>query len=109
MTNYNNATCRICGKGYHRCNCHTEGSWRKVTDTSEHYQIFCVIRDYVNGVINANKAYALLVKLDLSDKDGFVDDKKKVIDEIINKKKASEKKIEDGAKKVADRITKATK
>lgn len=109
MTNYNNATCRICGKGYHRCNCHTEGSWRKVTDTSEHYQIFCVIRDYVNGVVNANKAYALLAKLDLSDKDGFVDDKKKVIDEIINKKKASEKKIEDGAKKVADRITKATK
>lgn len=109
MTNYNNATCRICGKEYHRCNCHSEGSWRKVADTSEHYQIFCVIRDYVNNVISANKAYSLLSKLDLSELDTFVNDKQLVIKEIMDKKKASDKKIEEGAKKVANTITKVTK
>lgn len=109
MSNYNNATCRICGKGYHRCNCRSEGNWRKVTDTSEHYQIFCVIRDYKCGIISANKAYTLLSRLDLREKDTFVADKIEAIDEIMNKKKASDKKMEDGAKKVADTITKVAK
>ena len=105
MSNYNNSTCRICGKEYHRCHCSSEGSWRKVTDTSEHYQIFCVIRDYTNGVITASKAYGLLTKLDLTEKDSFVTDKKAVIDEIFNKKKTVDKKIEERAKQVAKTVT----
>ena len=105
MSNYNNSTCRICGKEYHRCHCSSEGSWRKVTDTSEHYQIFCVIRDYTNGVITVSKAYSLLSKLDLSEKDSFVDDKKAVIDEIFNKKKATDKKIDERAKQIANTVT----
>ena len=105
MSNYNNSTCRICGKEYHRCHCSSEGSWRKVTDTSEHYQIFCVIRDYTNGVITVSKAYSLLSKLDLSEKDSFVDDKKAVIDEIFNKKKATDKKMDERAKHIANTVT----
>ena len=105
MSNYNNSICRICGKGYHRCHCSSEGNWRKVTDTSEHYQIFCVIRDYLNGVITACRAYSLLSKLDLSEKDSFVDDKKAVIDEIFNKKKTTDKKMDERAKKIDNTVT----
>jgi len=104
MSNYNNATCRICGKGYHRCNCHAEGSWRKVTDTAEHYQIFCVMRDYNNGIIDANKASALLDKMDLSEKDSFRESVKETLTEIASKKKVVEKKIEAQAKQIANNI-----
>lgn len=87
-----NSHCRICGKGYHRCNCHSEGSWRKVTDTSEHYQIFCVIRDYRNGVISAFRAKNLLAKMDLRERDSFVENVRQALDEIEAKtsKKATE-------------------
>jgi hypothetical protein len=50
-----------------------------------------------------------LSRLDLREKDTFVADKIEAIDEIMNKKKASDKKMEDGAKKVADTITKVAK
>ena len=104
MSNYNNSTCRICGKGYHRCNCRSEGSWRKVTDTAEHYQIFCVVRDYNNGIIDANRASSLLEKMDLSEKDSFKESVKDVLTEIASKKKVVEKKIEAQAKQIANGI-----
>ena len=104
MPNYNNSTCRICGKGYHRCNCHSEGSWRKVTDTSEHYQIFCVIRDYRNGVISASKANTLLSKMDLREKDSFVPNVKEAIAEITSKKKSLDKKSEENKKEIVNTV-----
>lgn len=79
---YLNSFCRVCGTPYHRCNCKSQGSWRKVTDTAEHYQIFCVIRDYLSGIIDANKAKSLLSKLDLSEKDSFRDNIKETLAEI---------------------------
>ena len=69
MKDYNNAFCRVCGSEYHICNCSSKESWRKVADTAEHYQIFCVVRDYVNEIIDADKANALLGKLNLSGSD----------------------------------------
>lgn len=87
MGEYNNSFCRICGTPYHRCNCKSEDSWRKVTDTAEHYQIFCVVRDYVNGIIDANKANKLLEKMDLSNKDTFRENVKNVLNEIAIVKK----------------------
>lgn len=82
MKDYNNAFCRICGSEYHRCNCSSEESWRKVTDTAEHYQIFCVVRDYVNQIIDADKANSLLGKLDLTDFDSFRPNTKAVLEKI---------------------------
>ena len=87
MKDYNNAFCRICGSEYHRCNCSSEESWRKVTDTAEHYQIFCIVRDYVNEIINADKANSLLGKLDLTDSESFRPNIKEVLAEIKNKAK----------------------
>lgn len=92
MAKYINSYCRICGEGYHRCNCQSEGNWRKVTDTAEHYQIFCVVRDYVNGVIDADKASELLDGMDLSEKDKFRDNVKEVLTDIASKRTKVEKK-----------------
>ena len=90
MGSYINAHCRICGEGYHRCNCNSEGNWRKVTDTAEHYQIFCVIRDYNNEIIDADKANEILAKLDLSKKDSFNENVKEVLADIAGKMKVVE-------------------
>ena len=87
MKDYNNAFCRICGSEYHRCNCSSEESWRKVTDTAEHYQIFCIVRDYVNEIIDADKANSLLGKLYLNGSDGFRANIKEVLTEIKSKEK----------------------
>lgn len=85
MKDYNNAFCRICGSEYHICNCGSEESWRKVTDTAGHYQIFCVVRDYVNEIIDADKANSLLGKLDLTGSDNFRQNIKNVLKEIKSK------------------------
>ena len=87
MKDYNNAFCRICGSEYHICNCSSEDSWRKVTDTAEHYQIFCVVRDYVNQIIDADKANSLLGKLDLTGSEKFRQNIKNVLSEIKSKAK----------------------
>ena len=87
MKDYHNAFCRICGSEYHRCNCSSEESWRKVTDTAEHYQIFCIVRDYVNEIIDADKANSLLGKLDLNGSEGFRPNIKAVLSEIKSKAK----------------------
>ena len=105
MGEYNNSFCRICGTPYHRCNCKSENSWRRVVDTAEHYKIFCVIRDYTNGVIDADKANTLLGKLDLSDRGCVRDNVKEVLTEIASKKKTIDKKIEKQAKFMANTIS----
>ena len=87
MKDYNNSFCRICGSEYHRCNCSSEDSWRKVTDTVEHYQIFCVVRDYVNQIIDADKANSLLGKLNLTGSEKFRQNIKNVLNEIKSKAK----------------------
>lgn len=87
MKDYNNAFCRVCGSEYHICNCSSEESWRKVADTAEHYQIFCVVRDYVNEIIDADKANSLLGKLNLSGSDGFRANIKEVLADIKSKAK----------------------
>lgn len=85
MKNYDNTFCRICGAEYHRCNCSSEESWRKVADTANHYKVFCVVRDYVNEIIDANKANSLLAKLDLTGRESFRENIKNVISDIEGK------------------------
>ena len=100
MKDYNNSFCRICGSEYHRCNCSSEDSWRKVTDTAEHYQIFCVVRDYVNEIIDADKANSLLDKLDMTGSDGFRQNIKEALAEIKSKAKPIQRQgsVNDGVK-----------
>ena len=82
-----NATCAICGKGYHLCmSCKDMISltpWKKHTDTSEHYKIYQIIHGYSTKVYTKAEAKAKLKKVDLSDFDTLRDNIKAVITDII--------------------------
>ncbi len=57
MANSLNSTCQICGKKYHYCgDCSKHGSWRRIVDTPEHYQIVMILTDYREEVINDREA-----------------------------------------------------
>lgn len=81
-----NATCAICGKGYHLCmSCKDMISltpWKKHTDTSEHYKIYQIIHGYSTKVYTKAEAKSKLKKVDLSDFDSLRDNIKAVITEI---------------------------
>lgn len=83
-----NATCAICGKGYHLCmSCKDMISltpWKKHTDTSEHYKIYQIIHGYSTKVYTKAEAKAKLKKVDLSDFDMLRDNIKSVIIDIMD-------------------------
>ena len=80
-----NATCAICGKGYHVCqdslDQKTFRPWRTVTDTAGHYRIYLAIHSYT---LTKDKAAAkdMLEKCDLSGVETFPPDIQKIINEI---------------------------
>lgn len=82
-----NATCAICGKGYHLCmSCKDMISltpWKKHTDTSEHYKIYQIIHGYSTKVYTKAEAKVKLKKVDLSDFDTLRDNIKAVITDIM--------------------------
>jgi hypothetical protein len=82
-----NATCAICGKGYHLCmSCKDMISltpWKKHTDTSEHYKIYQIIHGYSTKVYTKAEAKNKLKKVDLSDFDTLRDNIKAVITDIM--------------------------
>lgn len=86
-----NATCSICGKGYHKCaNCKSgvkAAPWKQYTDTSDHYKVFQVIRGYNTGVYTRSETKEKLKAIDLSDIDDFRDNIKKIIKEILKEDK----------------------
>lgn len=88
MTEKNNATCAICGKGYHMClsckNVMSTSPWKKHTDTSEHYKVYQIIHGYSTGVYNKEEAKSKLQLVDLSDVDTFKDNIKNIIKDIID-------------------------
>lgn len=83
-----NATCAICGKGYHLCmSCKDMISltpWKKHTDTSEHYKIYQIIHGYSTKVYTKAEAKDKLKKVDLSDFDTLRDNIKAVITDIMD-------------------------
>lgn len=82
-----NATCAICGNGYHLCmSCKDMISltpWKKHTDTSEHYKIYQIIHGYSTKVYTKAEAKDKLKKVDLSDFDTLRDNIKSVITDIM--------------------------
>ena len=65
-----NSECVICGKEYYVCLSCPSGklnTWKKHTDTSEHYKIFQILRGYNNGVFTKEEAKERLKNIDLSD------------------------------------------
>lgn len=100
MTDKNNATCAICGKGYVMCYSCDKGDaskhWKLHCDTPEHYKIFQIIHGYTSGVYTEAEAAKKLGKVDLSDFDELRDN----IKETINKIRGSQEKAEPKVKKV---------
>lgn len=82
-----NAKCSICGKGYHVCNtCSNTISftpWRKITDTTNCYKIFLILRDYTNGYLDKEATKKLLFECDLKEINTYEDNTKSAINEIL--------------------------
>ena len=108
MSEKANHWCIICGNGYHACDSCNEVKtfkpWRSLTDTVEHYKIFCVLKEYNEKFLTKEEAYNALMNLDLSGRESFKDGAKKTINEIMshgslqaNKKpeKMKQKKMKD--------------
>ena len=119
MAEKNNSTCAICGKGYHLCmSCKDKMKltpWKVLTDTSEHYKIFQVVRGFCTGIYSKEDAKKALKNVDLSDKDTFIESVKNKIDEIMMdeesanpvEEKVVAEEIEPEAKSVASRRRRA--
>ena len=99
-----NATCSICGRGYHLClsckdnmNLHP---WKIHTDTSEHYKIFQILRGFNTKIYTKEEAKLKLQKVDLSDLDSLRENIKNLIIDIMNcNEQATEEKQE-----IADKV-----
>lgn len=83
-----NATCSICGRGYHLClSCKDNMKlhpWKVHTDTSEHYKIFQILRGFNTEVYTKEEAKSKLQKVDLSDLDSLRENIKDLIKNIMS-------------------------
>ncbi len=105
----NNSTCKICGKGYYVClGCRTSNvpSWKKFTDTSEHYKIFQVIHGLSTGVYNKSEAKQRLNNIDLSDLTELRENIQKIINDVMSNEKSSTEKKKSVNKKKKISISK---
>lgn len=94
-----NATCTICGSGYHMClSCKDKmklSPWKMYTDTAEHFKIHQIIHGFSTGVYNKDEVKNKLKNVDLSDLDTFKPNIKSIIEDILK---------EDTVVKVVDDI-----
>lgn len=83
-----NASCSICGRGYHICiSCRDNMKnkpWQMHTDTSEHYKIYQIIHGFSTGVYTKEEAKSKMKAVDLSDMDCFRDHIKEIILTILH-------------------------
>lgn len=82
-----NSFCAICGKSYYYCNSCKDIAhlypYKILTDTTEHYKIFMVVRGYNNGLYTKEEAYERLKNVDTSDIDNYKDNIKKIVKDIL--------------------------
>lgn len=82
-----NATCSICGKGYHVClsckDAMTAAPWKIHTCTSEHFKIYQIIHGLSTGVYDEREAKAKLKNVDLSDLEDLRDNIKETIKKVM--------------------------
>lgn len=87
MAKGNNRTCIICKTTYHYCpTCGEDSgkpSWYHIFDGQNCYDIYEVCTQYRDKIIDAETAYNLISKLDLSKIDAFAESTKLQIEEII--------------------------
>jgi uncharacterized CHY-type Zn-finger protein len=91
MAEKNNAKCSICGKDYYMClSCKDTMSahpWKMFCDTSNHYQVFQVIRGYNTNVYTKDEARIKLKNINLEDIEDFKPNIKEIIEYIIKEEK----------------------
>lgn len=78
--------CIICGKEYETCNCASDKvnkAWKIICDTSNHYQIHCILNDYSFGNINKTQAKNLLNKCNIKDYQNYIPSVVNLIDKIL--------------------------
>jgi len=91
-----NHECIICGVKYHHCDdCAKMKSftpWRAICDTSEHYQILLIIKDYQAKGITKDEAKEQLgiVGITIADISEFKDSTKSVLSDILSEDTADE-------------------
>lgn len=84
-----NGTCHLCGAKYHRCdNCNelkrVFTSWKMLSDTEDHYKVFCILRNYNLGKIKKDEANKQLSAYDLSDVDNWTNENnKRLVKELM--------------------------
>lgn len=86
-----NATCSICGKGYHVClsckDAMTAAPWKIHTCTSEHFKIYQIIHGLSTGVYDEREAKTKLKNVDLSDLEDLRDNIKEIIKKVMGEPK----------------------
>lgn len=100
MGKQNNRICCICGRNYSYCpNCGQDTNkptWYFIFDSQNCHDIYDVCTNYRDKVIDVDKAYELISKLDISNIDDFAEATRLQIEEIIsNGKKVSIKKVNE--------------
>lgn len=95
MSEKNNSKCVVCGKDYYLCmSCKDKiklRPYRVLTDTSEHYKIFQIIKAYNEGIYNKKDAQKALSNIDVSDKDTYIESVRKTLDKILTDDKNTTK------------------
>lgn len=98
MSEQINATCTICGNGYHLClSCKDKiklSPWKVYTDTAEHFKVHQIIHGLSTKVYTKNEAKSKLQNVDLSDLETFRPNIKATIKDILKEEFVEEVSVE---------------
>ena len=82
-----NSFCAICGKSYYYCNSCKDTAhlypYKILTDTSEHYKVFMIIRGYNNGLYTKEETKEKLNNVDISDLETYKENIRDIIKDIL--------------------------
>lgn len=89
MSEQINATCTVCGNGYHMClSCKDKmrlSPWKMYTDSAEHYKIHQIMYGFSTNLYTEDEVRMKLKNVDLSDLETFKPNVKAAIKNILNK------------------------
>ena len=103
-------TCKVCGKEYRPCiRCiqykNNFTGWRNLTDTEDHYKVFIIVKDFLNGA-DKETCRSYLEHVNITDKDSYKESIRNALDEIMKpdaEETVEEEVIEVPVKKVRKR------
>lgn len=97
MSEQINATCSICGNGYHLCfSCKDKMNlqpWRAFTDSVSCYQVFQVVKGYSTGIYTKEEFKNKLKNIDLSNLENYKENIKSLIKDVLKEETVVEKPI----------------